>query len=396
MKIQLFKITLAIFLSLLLLFFIFSMPLKPFSKRSGEIFPAAYYIGENDEWYVSCEISDGVWWWNDYNLTTKHGSDQTNSREGDGTIDPGFHCCADWHPDSEPVVAYGLYKFTFHFPSYNKIIYIDVRDADWSLYYGYTGPDLYVRWNDSLGYFEYKNVPNGNEYDELCNANETVQIWDLWNRNPNKSKFQPTPPRNFTCTNSGSSGQHPNFSWLAPSDPTDVSFKYKIYRNTGGGPFYCIASELDSTNWIDDEVAINKNGNSFWYYATAYTDYSPESKESSISKINGNPSKSLSGNPETDNHKLTRNQETLEFNFSVYPNPFNSTTNISYFIPKEGYVRITVRNIIGRQILELVNKKQSIGTYHVNFSGQSLTSGLYLVQLQLGNKLVTRKILLFK
>jgi len=209
--------------------------------------------------------------------------------------------------------------------------------------------------------------------------------------------LQPTPPRNFTCTNSGSSGQHPNFSWVAPSGPTGVSFKYKIYRNTGGGAFYCIVSGLTSTSWSDNEISINKSGNSFWYYATAYTDYSPsESNESTIAKIIGDPSKSLPGHPETDNQRITTNQEMSELSFYAYPNPFNSTTKISYFIPEDGYVRLSVSNITGRQITELINEKQSIGTYQLNFSGQSLASGLYLVQLQLGNKLVTRKILLFK
>jgi len=103
----------------LILIIIFFEPNASFSqlRRSGEIFPWAYGIGSSVEWYVSCTTEYGdVWRWNDYKLTTQHGSDETDSRKGDGEINPGFHACDSWQPDTEPVISYGYYRFVFHFP----------------------------------------------------------------------------------------------------------------------------------------------------------------------------------------------------------------------------------------------------------------------------------------
>jgi len=267
-------------------------------RRSGKIFPWAFQIEADDEWYVSCETIDGtVWWWNDYYLTTQHGSDQTSSREGDGMINPGFHACDDWQPTNEPVVAYGIYKFTFHFPNPPgwKIFFLDIRDADWAE--GYSGsPDLDIRWNNSMGYFQYKNSVTNDEWEEMCDHLDTVKIWVLFgidDGDETKDKFQPTPPRNFECTNSKSTGQNPEFDWDVPSQPDGVTFKYKIYRSENMGPFSCITSGFTSTNWTDTGVTIDPSGSNYWYYATAYTDNSPDSDQSDIAKIKGNPEKAL-------------------------------------------------------------------------------------------------------
>jgi len=175
-------------------------------RRSGEIFPWAYGIGDNDEWYVTCETEEGtVWWWNDYKLTTEHGSDRTSNKKGNGMLNPGFHACVDWQPTDEPVVAFGNYKFIFHFssPIYSKVLFLDIRDADYS--FGYSVPDLDIRWNDSTNYFEYKNSFANYKWKKLCNDWGSAKIWVLFgisDGDKNKECFQPTPPQNFRCKNS--------------------------------------------------------------------------------------------------------------------------------------------------------------------------------------------------
>ena len=71
------------------------------------------------------------------------------------------------------------------------------------------------------------------------------------------------------------------------------------------------------------------------------------------------------------------------FNLSQnYPNPFNPTTNISYYIPSESKVNITVYNALGSKVKELVSENKFQGNYEVKFDGAGLASGVYFVTLK--------------
>ena len=85
-----------------------------------------------------------------------------------------------------------------------------------------------------------------------------------------------------------------------------------------------------------------------------------------------------------------------------YPNPFNPTTNIHYEIPKNGFVKLVVFDILGREIQTLVNEKQNAGTYDVTFNarqpglGINLSSGIYFYTLTIGDFKETKKFVLLK
>lgn len=79
-----------------------------------------------------------------------------------------------------------------------------------------------------------------------------------------------------------------------------------------------------------------------------------------------------------------------------YPNPFNPTTNINFSIPESGLVTLKVYNILGQQVVELVNDFKSAGTYEVNFDASDLTSGMYVYTIKAGNFTATKKMMLLK
>jgi len=79
-----------------------------------------------------------------------------------------------------------------------------------------------------------------------------------------------------------------------------------------------------------------------------------------------------------------------------YPNPFNPSTQINYSIPKEGFVKITVFDILGREIQTLVNEVKKPGFYAVDFKASNLSSGFYLYKLESGNFVETKKMMLLK
>ncbi|MCC5942908.1 MAG: T9SS type A sorting domain-containing protein [Balneolaceae bacterium] len=79
-----------------------------------------------------------------------------------------------------------------------------------------------------------------------------------------------------------------------------------------------------------------------------------------------------------------------------YPNPFNPTTQIRYELPQQSDVRITVYDMVGRQVATLVNETVQAGTHTVNFDASNLSSGVYLYRLQAGSTTLSRKLTVIK
>lgn len=64
-----------------------------------------------------------------------------------------------------------------------------------------------------------------------------------------------------------------------------------------------------------------------------------------------------------------------------YPNPFNPSTTISYSLPVAAEVTLTVFDVLGRKVAELVNRRVEAGSHSVQFDGSGLASGVYLYRL---------------
>jgi len=79
-----------------------------------------------------------------------------------------------------------------------------------------------------------------------------------------------------------------------------------------------------------------------------------------------------------------------------YPNPFNPSTNIKFSIPKSGFVKLIVTDVLGRKISELVNEFKQAGSYYVDFEGNELSSGIYFYTIESGGFTQTKKMLMIK
>lgn len=65
-----------------------------------------------------------------------------------------------------------------------------------------------------------------------------------------------------------------------------------------------------------------------------------------------------------------------------YPNPFNPATKISFALPKQGNVTLKVYNMLGKEVMTLVNGFRNSGSYEVSFDGSNLSSGVYFYKLE--------------
>tara|TARA_B110000438_G_scaffold14259_1_gene13695 strand:- start:215 stop:9274 length:9060 start_codon:yes stop_codon:yes gene_type:complete len=84
-----------------------------------------------------------------------------------------------------------------------------------------------------------------------------------------------------------------------------------------------------------------------------------------------------------------------------YPNPFNPVTTIRYSLPEPRKIRITVIDLLGQEIIELVNDWKDIGRHKVQWQGQdyhgrSVASGMYFTVMSDGHKTIVQKMLLLK
>jgi len=82
--------------------------------------------------------------------------------------------------------------------------------------------------------------------------------------------------------------------------------------------------------------------------------------------------------------------------FQNYPNPFNPSTVIKYKIPELSFVALIIYDVLGIEMIELVNEEKTAGTYNVEFNASSLPSGIYYYKLQAGEYTATKKMILLK
>jgi ligand-binding sensor domain-containing protein len=79
-----------------------------------------------------------------------------------------------------------------------------------------------------------------------------------------------------------------------------------------------------------------------------------------------------------------------------YPNPFNPSTIIRFELPKSSVVKLSVCDLLGREVSVLVNERRNTGVYEVKFDGSNLASGVYFCRLQAGDFVATKRLLLTK
>jgi len=84
-----------------------------------------------------------------------------------------------------------------------------------------------------------------------------------------------------------------------------------------------------------------------------------------------------------------------------YPNPFNPVTTLRYDLPENGHVNITIYDILGKNVKTLINQTQDAGYRSViwdatNDYGKPVSAGLYLYQIQAGEYISTKKMVLLK
>ena len=79
-----------------------------------------------------------------------------------------------------------------------------------------------------------------------------------------------------------------------------------------------------------------------------------------------------------------------------YPNPFNASTTITYYLPEQNDVVITIFDLLGKEVTSFIEKGKSAGEHKITFQADNLTSGVYFYRMNAGVFSQTKKFILLK
>ena len=79
-----------------------------------------------------------------------------------------------------------------------------------------------------------------------------------------------------------------------------------------------------------------------------------------------------------------------------YPNPFNPTTTIKYDLSESAFVTLKIYNMLGQEIVTLVNETITPGYYSMDWNPENLATGLYIIELKVGDKTFNQNLTFIK
>jgi parallel beta-helix repeat protein len=282
-------------------------------------------------------------------------------------------------------IAAGFYRVTNDLDP-TKFMYVDLRDEvdNYSL-------NVYLRYkydlNPALSRFQYYDPsPAVKDFVDLNDYQyPVVTIWQI-----NHFDLQNSPFWEDGVVVVKSPANHPLVCWL----PFGTGNIYTVERSSN-----CV----NPNNW----AVVGSTTNEFLEdtgleFCTAVPPatcfectYNYRVKQSTSTTYPA--SVSLVGTGQVEKYAASNSDMGLIFSLEQnYPNPFNPVTNIRYSLPEDELLTLKIYDILGREVLTLVNERKTAGKYEVKFDGSSLSSGIYICQLSTEKYRTSKKIHLIK
>lgn len=168
---------------------------------------------------------------------------------------------------------------------------------------------------------------------------------------------------------------------LTWDDNTGYNDGYIVERKEEPQTTFAFLDSVKSGNtYVDHKTG---SGKSYSYRIKAYNNKTAESDYSNEASIVTDV-KDMKGIP-------------TEFALGQnYPNPFNPTTKIKFALPMSVSTKITVFDLLGREVAILINKELKAGYHEVTFDAGNLVNGVFFYRIEAGNFVQTKKLILMK
>jgi hypothetical protein len=182
-------------------------------------------------------------------------------------------------------------------------------------------------------------------------------------------------------------GTSPKITWSAPPY-LDVE-DYDVWRKYGNGSWTNIAT-TSNLYYIDGEVY--SGGRAKAYYKVKVSDHD-NNKSAYSNQITYVGMGIETGANLQDDIMFQPTKFALH---SAYPNPFNPSTTITFDIPEDSYLSLSVYNSIGQKVADLVEGNMEVGRHQIQFDGSNLSSGIYFIKMVTAKFNKMEKIVLMK
>jgi|SRR5690554_150410 len=278
--------------------------------------------------------------------------------------------------------------------------------------------DPSIRWNFTG---KITTILTGSEFENITNPSSHVsEFSQLQKLSVNEVTASATTDLNTapekTVDGLGYYDNDPNSRWAARPLPQWISYDLGMEQvisivKTSFFNFqlnriyqYSVSVSSDNTNWIT--VADNVSSLPEEWSVAEFSPVSARYVKIDIHSSTNNPDSwaniwetEIYGNSQTtsvdeNNHVASPADYEL---FQNYPNPFNPSTKITFNLLQDAETELTVYNIMGEKVAELVNDFLTAGKHEIIFNGEGLASGIYIYKLNVKDKFVQiKKMILVK
>lgn len=215
--------------------------------------------------------------------------------------------------------------------------------------------------------------------------------------------------RTITGSETGSAGLHRAFKWKVPNEfQLNVAGNFSQGSDASYDGTYIVGDGGNGAFRLSDEYGLEFFNFTFSHLLSQGSEfYSATAVSSNGRFVVGYGKNALTNRDEAyllDTGGLltnveNENQINVIQNFLLlqnFPNPFNPVTNIEFFLPNTGHVKIKVYDLIGQEVTTLLDEEKLSGYHRITFNASNLSSGIYFYRIQAGSFVETKKMILMK
>jgi len=206
----------------------------------------------------------------------------------------------------------------------------------------------------------------------------------------------PEPPLNFATISPGNNTEglesDVQFLWVSTTDPDplDVVTYNLVYATDWSDS----ATYTGIDDIVDTTITVTLDDNMEYYWIVEAVD---KDLQKTLSD-DGSPNRIVVGTLGIDGSGVLPTEYAVHQN---YPNPFNPVTTLRYDLPEQAHVKIIVYDMLGRKVGTILDQTQDPGFKSLvwdatNDYGKPVSAGIYLYQIQAGEFMQTKKMVLLK